>query len=368
VRYAGEGMRDALARLIIGDSPEIERLRQLILKVAPSRLPVLVEGPTGAGKELVADALHRLSGRSGAYVAFNVCAIPDTMFEDALFGHAKGAFTGATADSAGYLAEANGGTVFLDEIGGLPIGMQSKLLRAIETQQFRPVGGRLDRRSEFRVVAASNESLTSMVREHRFRSDLLHRIGGVVLRVPPLSERAGDVTMLATYFAERSAHQLARHVSFTPSALEALRIYEWPGNVRELRSVVEALLVFSDGPQICARDIEVALSERRIHGGGAADFAHRARLLDLLEHFDGDTALVASALGVGRATVYRRMQRLGVAPPKRASARTDSRSASDIPAISASLSSHVRENSLRIGATSSLTYGEVTQGKPSLGN
>lgn len=150
---------DALASVLIGESPSMRHLCQVIRKVASSRLPVLIMGPTGSGKELVASALHMASGRAGAFVAFNVCAVADTMFEDALFGHARGAFTGAVAESAGYLAEADKGGIFLDEISGLPLPSQAKLHRAIETQTFRALGAKRDRRSEFRVLSASNEEL-----------------------------------------------------------------------------------------------------------------------------------------------------------------------------------------------------------------
>src|SRR3954470_19051267 len=189
---------------IVGDSSAIQQLRALIATVAPTRLPVLVEGPTGSGKELVAAALHQASGRRGRLVAFNVCAIGDALFEDALFGHVRGAFTGAANDSAGFLREADAGTVFLDEISGLPWALQAKLLRAVETGEFRPVGAARDARSDFRVVAATNEHLDDLVECGRFRADLKHRIGGVVISVPTLAERVDDIPDLTRYFARRA--------------------------------------------------------------------------------------------------------------------------------------------------------------------
>src|SRR5678816_48003 len=171
---------------LIGDSFPMQRLRALIARVAPTNVPVLIEGATGTGKELVAAMLHRLSGRGGAFVPFNVCALPDSMFEDALFGHVKGAYTGAAGDTLGYLREANGGTAFFDEISGLALGLQPKLLRAIETRTIRAVGSSRDVTSDFRVVAATNECLDELVDAGRFRADLNHRLSGLVLTVPTL--------------------------------------------------------------------------------------------------------------------------------------------------------------------------------------
>ena len=169
---------------LIGDSTAMHHLRAQITRVASSQIPVLIEGPTGSGKELVAQALHRESERKGPLVAVNVCAIADTMFEDAMFGHVRGAFSGAIGDHTGYLLEAHRGTVFLDEIGSLAIGAQIKLLRALETHEFRPVGARGDRTSDFRLIAATNVPLAKAVSEGAFRADLAFRLSGVVIRVP----------------------------------------------------------------------------------------------------------------------------------------------------------------------------------------
>jgi len=164
--------RNGLDERIIGESQLIRELRSRIIRYAATNLPVLIQGPSGTGKELIAESLHTLSGRTGAFVAFNVCAVADTMFEDALFGHARGAFTGADRDRVGYLTEAHRGTVFLDEISGLSLSMQAKLLRAIETRRFRPVGARTDAVSDFRVIAASNEDIGDLVQQRRFRLGL----------------------------------------------------------------------------------------------------------------------------------------------------------------------------------------------------
>jgi len=315
--------QDIIARTILGTSPEIARLRALIAKVAPTRLPVIIEGPTGAGKELVAQAMHQASGRGGALVAFNVCAIPESMFEDALFGHVRGAFTGATSDAAGYLTEAHGGTAFLDEIGGLPLALQAKLLRAVETQQFRPVGAKGDRRSDFRMVAATNEGLDALVAAGRFRDDLRHRLSAIVLRVPPLRERPDDVPLLAAHFAARLTKDLGRSVSLSDCALRALQRHDWPGNVRELRRFIESAMVLADDERVTAMDVEAMIRPARPADAFADEHGRRQELLELLERFGGSTTRVANHLGIDRTTVYRRMQQLAIPTPKRTSARRD---------------------------------------------
>lgn len=314
----------AIARLLVGSSVAMQRLRALIARIAPLDLPVLVEGPTGSGKELVATALHRSSGRSGRFVSFNVCAIPETMLEDALFGHIRGAFTGATRDAPGYLAEADHGTAFFDEIGGLPIAAQAKLLRAIELREFRPVGATRDRRSDFRLVAATNEDLDALAAAKRFRPDLIQRLRGVVIVVPALADRLDDIPELVQHFlAEGRRAGVAEHL--TDQALRLLQGYEWPGNVRELRHAIARMRALASAPAITARDVAIVL-EQRGHGpvepAGEASTASsasalRRRLLVTLDETDGDTAAVARRLGVGRATVYRWLKLLGIPTPQR---------------------------------------------------
>lgn len=316
-------MRTATSE-IIGSAPSINHLRQLIDRVAPTSLPVLIQGPTGAGKELVARALHNASGRTGAFVAFNVCAIAETMFEDTLFGHVRGAFTGAVASQPGLLAEAHRGTVFLDEISGLSLQAQAKLLRAIETREFRPLGARQNRHSAFRVVAATNECLVELEREGRFRADLRHRLGGVVLRVPPLRERRDDLPRLVEHFA--SGFAPAAEVVLTADGLRVLQQYDWPGNVRELKHVVETVIALTDPPLLTARALLPLLG-----GGSRADVVcaghtERLRLTEVLEQHAWDTARAAEHLQVHRVTVYRRMQRLGIPLPSEVAAgRTGAR-------------------------------------------
>jgi DNA-binding NtrC family response regulator len=296
---------------IIGESPAIRRLKSLIARVATADIAVLIEGPTGAGKELVAQALHQLSGRPGAFVAFNVCAIADTMFEDEIFGHVRGAFTGATGDKPGYLMEAHRGTVFLDEVGSLPLSFQSKLLRALETRQFRPVGARRDQMSDFRVVSATNETLDGLVRTGRFRRDLAQRLSGMIISVPPLSDRREDIPFLAQHFASRFSRNTK--AGLTRGAIAALQRYSWPGNVRELRQVVERALVLSGQPTLNRSQIVEAIgSVQAARAARSSDSVDRRRLLAVLQRAGWDTTVAAGLLGVHRGTIYRRMQRLGV--------------------------------------------------------
>jgi DNA-binding NtrC family response regulator len=297
---------------IIGDTPAVRELRAVITQIAPFKLPVLVQGPTGSGKELVAQALHAASARAGAFVAFNVCAISESMFEDALFGHVQGAFTGATGDTSGYLTEADGGTLFLDEISGLPLPAQAKLLRAIETREFRPVGARTDRRSDFRVIAATNEDLRTLAGQGRFRSDLLFRLSGIIIQVPPLAERLDDVPALAHHFA-REVTPNGGPVEVSSAALRDLQSYDWPGNVRELRQVIECAIALAGSAVLGRGELSAALKRvgrhpLNVQPGDAA----RQWLADVLEQHGWDTERAARHLGVHRATVYRRMQQLGL--------------------------------------------------------
>lgn len=307
---APRAQRD-MAELLIGETPVMQQLRALVARAAPSSLPVLIQGPTGAGKELVAEALHSWSGRDGNLVAFNVCALGETMFEDAMFGHVKGAFTGALRDAAGYLLEADRGTVFLDEIGGLPVVAQAKLLRAVEMKQFRPVGATYDRKSEFRLVAASNDDLAGLVNAGRFRADLAYRLRGVVIEVPSLSARRADIPLLARSFLEQAAPGIGLELS--ADALGELMAQPWTGNVRELRHVVERVVLHGSGRRLTRADVRMSLpiggAAQRMLGADA--FAKR-RLEELLVAHAGDTVKVAVELSVHRATVYRRMKKLGL--------------------------------------------------------
>jgi DNA-binding NtrC family response regulator len=308
-----------LSTLLVGDGLAMRRLRHTIVRAARSELPVLITGPTGAGKELVAEAIHRISGRPGPLVAVNVCALGESMFESSLFGHVRGAFTGAATDAAGLVAEADQGTLFLDEIGALPAREQVKLLRVLETHSYRPVGGSRDRVSRFRLVTATNEDLDEAVLDGRFRGDLRHRLGRLVLHVPPLAARREDIPLLVRHFVRMFDDGAA--VTFDPEAMALLAAHEWPGNVRELRSVVAALVTLDDDHRIRRSDVAAILGgaprdDRVVFtpgGIGAADA--RESLEAVLRACGYDKNAAAERLGVHRATVYRRMRALGVTLP-----------------------------------------------------
>jgi two-component system response regulator AtoC len=299
-------VRVLLEGMLIGESLAMCRLRSLIERIAPTHLPVLIEGPTGSGKELVAHATHVVSGRKGAFVPFNVCAIPDTMFEDALFGHVRGAFTGAVYDSPGFLTQANDGTAFFDEVSGLPPAAQAKLLRAIETREFRPVGSRRDVRSNFRLVAATNVCLERLQQQSLFREDLRHRFGKIVLTVPALTERREDIARLATHFLATSG--LARTTDISARALARLHDYDWPGNVRELKAVVESAAILAPNGRIETEDIAPMLTAEAARRPVQLEFEIR-RTIDVLREVRGDVTAAAQSLGVNKTTVYRRLRR-----------------------------------------------------------
>jgi len=308
---------------MIGASAKMQRLRELIRKVGPRREPVLLQGPTGSGKELVAHALHVAGGRSGRMVAFNVCAIPESMFEDALFGHVRGAFTGAASDSLGFLAEADNGTAFFDEVSGLSMQMQVKLLRAIETGVFRPVGARTDRKSDFRLIASTNEPLNVLLETGRFRRDLAHRVGVFLIEIPPLRDRVEDIPALVQHFAEDATVGQHAKIVLSSSALRVMQEYDWPGNVRELRNITFALVAMAESPVIEGSSVVNMLVSRgvAVSSNEKADYQRR-HLLDVLNRHEWNTGQAARELGVDRATVYRRMNALGISTVVRSAART----------------------------------------------
>jgi two-component system nitrogen regulation response regulator NtrX len=325
-------MKD-LDNVLIGDSPPMERLRMLVAAVAPTRIPVLIEGATGTGKELVAALLHKESRRDGSFVAFNVCAIGESMFEDALFGHAKGAFTGAAGETLGFLREANGGTAFFDEISGLPLLLQAKLLRAIETGVVRPIGSSRDAHSDFRVIAATNERIDTLVANGRFRDDLAQRLSGMVLAVPSLAERVDDIPMLVAHFVRRV--RPTRETTVTRTAMQLLQERLWPGNIRELKQTVESALAFSQ--EVLDVDaLGIVLMQRSralVDQSASVELIERQRLVKLLMGSSWDTERAAQTLGVHRTTVYRRMRRLRIVVPSATGASGSACGAQD-PSVS----------------------------------
>jgi len=317
-------------REILGESEAMRRIREMIERVAPLEVRVLIMGPSGSGKELVARWIHLKSQRAkGPFVDVNCAAIPVDLIESQLFGHEKGSFTHAIKQHIGRFEEAHGGTLFLDEIGDMPPAAQAKVLRVIEEGKIRRIGGEKDIPVNVRIIAATNKDLPSEIQAGRFREDLYHRLSVVVIEVPPLRERVEDIPLLAQAFLnEILAEYKLPPKSFTEAALEALKRLPWPGNVRELRNAVERLVIFSDA-EITAEDVRsyVIPSRRQpgeekpagptveLEGKSLTEFLdemEREYLLYYLRQHGFNISKTAEALGMQRPNLHVRMKRLGI--------------------------------------------------------
>jgi sigma-54 dependent transcriptional regulator, flagellar regulatory protein len=241
---------------IVGSSPRMLDLRAKIGKFAPAMAPVLITGESGTGKERVAHALHALSRRSeGPFVAENCAAIPESLLESVLFGHKRGSFTGAIKDHPGHFLAADGGTIFLDEIGEMRLPMQVKLLRTLQEGEVRAVGDTKTRKVDVRVIAATNQNLEAAVKAARFREDLYFRLNVLRLELPPLRERGDDIVVLARFFLAQAAAKAGRPLSMSPACEQALRGCRWPGNVRQLQNEMQRLSALADGPVVEPKDL-----------------------------------------------------------------------------------------------------------------
>ena len=247
---------------MVGDSEAIQKIKDIIEKVAPTEARVLITGPNGTGKELVAHWLHQKSDRSkGPLIEVNCAAIPSELIESELFGHVKGAFTSANKDRAGKFEAANGGTIFLDEIGDMSLSAQAKVLRALQESKVSRVGSDKDIKVNVRVIAATNKNLSEEIEEGRFREDLYHRLAVILVKVPSLNERRDDIPLLVNYFSQKiSSEQGTGLKTFTAKALEKLQEYDWTGNIRELRNVVERLIILG-GSEVSEEDVELFASK-----------------------------------------------------------------------------------------------------------
>jgi two-component system nitrogen regulation response regulator NtrX len=304
---------------IIGESPAIERMRDQIRRIAPSSGRVLVTGENGAGKELVAGALHALSKRSaGPFVKLNCAAIPKDLLESELFGHERGAFTGAVQTKKGRLELADGGTLFLDEIGDLALEAQSKLLRAIETGELERVGGTRTARVDVRLVAATNRDLSEAVKSGDFREDLYFRLNVLPIAVPPLRERRTDVARLAAHFLSQFAAAEDKPCPrLADEARQLLEDYHWPGNVRELRNLMERAVVLVDGEIIEAADLLPWLEAQPEESEDAGLKGKVARseidgIRRALETADWNVTQAAAGLGIDRTNLHRKMRKYGI--------------------------------------------------------
>ncbi|HUX67980.1 MAG TPA: sigma-54 dependent transcriptional regulator [Terriglobales bacterium] len=304
---------------LIGVSPAMQRVFRLIGKVAQSRYSVLILGESGTGKEIVARALHYTGPeRDRPFLPVDCGALVPSLVESELFGYVKGAFTGAHHNHEGLLEVANGGTVFLDEIGELPLDLQVKLLRAIQEKEIRPVGGTRRVKIDVRIVAATNRDLQAAVADGSFRKDLFFRLNVVSIKLPPLRERAMDIPLLVEHFLERAAPPGTPPRVFSDEAMARLLGYEWPGNIRELENCVERTLALSAGPRLEAADLPSYLQQQRPRPAtpqAAANASIRAiaevereAILDALTQVKGDKLLAAKLLGIGKTTLYRKLK------------------------------------------------------------
>ncbi|MDA1183182.1 MAG: sigma-54 dependent transcriptional regulator [Acidobacteria bacterium] len=320
--------------VMVGESYAMTKLREQVAMAAPTNGRVLILGENGTGKELVARNVHQLSRRrTGPFVEVNCAAIPEELIESELFGHVRGAFTGAVSDRRGKFEAAHGGTIFLDEIADMSLKTQAKVLRVLQEQVTEAVGGSSRIAVDARVLAATNKDLPAEIRAGRFREDLYFRLNVVPILVPPLRERQEDIALLADHFMAMLAREYGRRAkTFEPDAIVALREYEWPGNVRELHNVVERLMIMVPGDRISSRELSfldqglsagsggapedvdtlVAATLHEARGRFEADYIRRA----LLEQ-QGNISRTADLLGIERSNLYRKMRGFGITPSRR---------------------------------------------------
>lgn len=325
--------------VLVGQSPRILNVLRMVEKLGRCRWPVLLLGETGTGKEVVARSIHKVNP-VGPFVTIDCSSLVGPLMESELFGHVKGAFTGAVGQKTGLIETADGGTAFFDEIGELPLDLQAKLLRVLQEKEFRPVGSLITRRSDFRVVAATNRDLAKEVEKGTFRRDLFYRLNVVNLRIAPLRDRKEDIPSLIAHFLARHG----RNHTLTQETLEAMISYDWPGNVRELENCIQHMVAINSGPLLHVAELPSMLQNHLLakktqylsvavgsHNltkppGEAAFHQHRVTLepgrppilplnqmernaiLDALEYTKGDRAIAANLLGIGRTTLYRKLK------------------------------------------------------------
>ncbi|MEO6911600.1 MAG: sigma-54 dependent transcriptional regulator, partial [Edaphobacter sp.] len=319
---------------MVGQSPEMEKLYRILSKVAFSTHPVLILGESGTGKELVARSIHFNGANAGKpFIPVDCGSLVPTLIESELFGHVKGAFTGADRAKEGLLASADGGTVFLDEIGELPMDLQAKLLRALQEKEVRPVGATQTRPISARVLAATNRDLATMVEQGRFRKDLYFRLNVVNLRIPPLRNRREDIAPLAMHFLERMQKETGVVRTFSDELLRTMTEYDWPGNVRELENAIERACALSSGPVLHMGDLPTQLQDFRMQrragepasdedGASMAEAGkagiisiaemEKQAILETIRQLNGDKLMAARLLGIGKTTLYRKLKEYGL--------------------------------------------------------
>ncbi len=312
---------------ILGSSPQMQRLFEILGQVSATNATVLITGESGTGKELVARAIHQNSPRASEhFVAVNCAALSEGLIESELFGHVRGAFTGAVAAKEGRILYADGGTLFLDEVGDMPLATQAKLLRVLETREVQPVGGHQVHKVDIRLIAATNRDLKAMVAEGSFREDLLYRLQVVTVLCPPLRERKGDLPLLVDHFLSEFGKQHGRTVrGLAPEARSALLRYDWPGNVRELRNTIESMVLLARSSTLGIDDVPETIREGTAAGAApgatkpGGDLAGRSMaeverdlIRENLKAFGGNRERTAKVLGIGERTLYRKIKEYGL--------------------------------------------------------
>jgi two-component system response regulator AtoC len=308
---------------IIGHDYKMVKVFDLVESVADTPTTVLVTGESGTGKSMVARAIHHRSNRrAGPFVEVACGALPETLLESELFGHVKGSFTGAVGDKAGKFKQADGGTIFLDEVSTATPALQVKLLRVVQELEFEPVGGSKTEHVDVRCILATNMDLADAVRDGKFRQDLYYRINVVSVHLSPLRDRLGDIPLLAEHFLKRHCERTSRHVvGFQDEALRALQMFDWPGNVRQLENVIERAVILTKTPTIGMDDLPEEIRAPRGKGGGnghgmplkqALQLPEKDLILRALKTHQGSRQATAHALGINRTTLYKKMKRYGI--------------------------------------------------------
>jgi len=300
---------------MIGSSPRMIEIYKTLSRVAPTDATVLIEGETGTGKELIAGMIHRNSKRANQpFVPVDCGAIAPSLLESELFGTLKGAYTGADRDRMGVFEAANGGSVFLDEIGDIELGFQLKLLRFLQEREIRPLGASRAKKVDVRVIAATNRDVQKMVEEGKFREDLWYRINVVRITVPPLCERISDIPLLAHYFLKRYNERYSLDTRLTETGLKAMEEYSWPGNIRQLQHMMERLTILAPGGRIDDAAVKIAIEQMdsRDHAGETLADTEAEQVRRVLAATSGNKSRAAKILGIERKTLYRKLERMGL--------------------------------------------------------
>ena len=308
---------DTVMPMLWGDSPKMTDLRRMTEKIAPTEATVLITGENGTGKDMLANEIHRLSARAGKpMVSVDIGSLSETLFESELFGHVKGAFTDARTDHTGKFELANGTTLFLDEIGNIPLNLQAKLLRVLQNRCVTKVGDTKSVPIDIRLICATNRDLPAMVREGRFREDLYYRINTVTLQLPPLRERTDEIAALANSFTIRYAKKYRRNVTgISDEAIALLSHCRWPGNVRELQNCIEKAVILADNTILQPEDLQIDKSALNTSTSSVAETLEDAEeqvIRNAVKKYNGNLSLVAKALNISRPTLYNRLKKYGI--------------------------------------------------------